>query len=143
MTEGKVRYQKFGGGKLGPGCYQLVEDYQEHTGCIPDKDVSLPFVELSKDGLLTIKAGFASDGASGQVIEDNSVLRAAFAHDAKYRLIREGLLAEYCKAIADDEFRKTLLEDGCLHERALLFYEAVHLFGHSSIEGGNPILECP
>lgn len=135
----KIVYQKFG-----DRCYQLAREYQFVTQCRPSERVSIPFIVLEPTGQCTLAQGFVFDGASGPVFQTKTILRAACEHDAKYRLMREGLLdAETYQVVADAELHNRMLEDGVIAIRADLFFTAVHELGSKSTVGGNPIEEAP
>ena len=139
MQDKKISYWKFS-----DRCYQLAKPYRFKTRCRPTQVVSIPFVTLEPDGQCVLDTGFAFDGASGPVIQTKSILRCAAEHDAKYRLMREGLLdAKINQPIADSEFREGLIMDGVFSIRAETFYIAVHEFGKKSTSGGNPIEVAP
>lgn len=139
MQDAKIKYWKFA-----DRCYQLAAPYHFETRCRPVQMVSMPFISLEPTGQCRLDVGFAFDGASGPVIQTKSILRRAAEHDAKYRLMREGLLdAEANQPIADEEFREGLVLDGTMSTRAEVFYIAVHELGKKSTEGGNPIEEAP
>lgn len=135
----KIVYQKFS-----DRCYQLVQEYKFVTQCRPAETVTMPYITLEPTGQCTLARGFVFDGASGPVIQTKTILRAACEHDAKYRLMREGLLdAEANQLMADAELRARMLEDGVNLVRADYFFTAVHGFGSKSTIGGNPIEEAP
>ena len=126
--------------------FQLEADYQHQTGLRPLKQVGNRFVRLDADGLLTIAAGYAWDGASGPAINNHTILRGSLVHDACYQLIRLGLLPIDQRDIADRLLRETCLEDGMWPARAAWVYQAVHLFGGRFLQGpgqGNTVLTAP
>ena len=56
------------------GKHQLIEDESFQTEIHPTDDIITRFVELKKDGTLTLKEGFFWDGASGPTIAPPSTV---------------------------------------------------------------------
>lgn len=67
--------------------YQLAEDYTISTPII-GYDVDIDFIRLTPGGRLTLKKGYASDGASGPMIDTPSAIKGAFPHDGLCQLVR-------------------------------------------------------
>jgi len=109
--------------------YQLEETYKAATGILGLSGGN-DFVWIEPDGFMTIRRGYAWDGASGPAIDTPSFMRGALKHDAGYQLIRLGVLSkdEHRKRI-DELLRETVLEDGMLPIRAWWVYHAVRTFG--------------
>jgi len=109
--------------------YQLAFDYTVHCGILGYvKDT--PFLSLDFDGVLTIKHGYAWDGASGVfTVQTKNTMRASLVHDALYQLMRLRLIMENERQHADKLFYKMLIEDGMFKFRAKYFYAAVCVFG--------------
>jgi len=61
---------------------------------------------------MTIREGYASDGASGPTIDRKENLYAGFGHDGLYQLMREGLLDFRQWHRADEDYGKWMLECG-------------------------------
>ncbi len=79
----------------------------------PHKDISTPFITFSySEGILTIKKGYAWNGASGPVPDTPSVMFASLVHDAWYQLIREEEVQLYTRGVADEWFGTLCKEDG-------------------------------
>ena len=66
--------------------YQLVEEYQVRVSLIPENDIKTDFIELSTEGMLIIKKGYAWDGPSGPTIDTPNFMRGSLVHDALYQL---------------------------------------------------------
>ena len=47
------------------GKYQLAESITFQTEIYPDEDISTRYIKLTKEGKLTLRYGYASDGPSG------------------------------------------------------------------------------
>lgn len=110
--------------------YQLAENeyYQSDimpVGMLADTD----WLALDGEGLLTIRAGYAWDGASGPVIHTPENMRASLIHDAYYQLIRLGLVHYAYRAAADRVYRRVCIEDGMSEARAQSHFLALRLFG--------------
>ena len=125
-------------------CFQVVVDYHFETDIRPEEDIEYPYISLSKSGQGILKVGYCSDGPSGPTDPTSDTIRPALTHDAKYRLMRAGLLDDaICKSIADRELEAECKQDGMCEFRADYFYEGVNLFGESSTVGGNPVIIYP
>lgn len=127
--------------------YQLEEVYQHQTGITPAAPGGNRFVQITLDGLLLIRAGYAWDGASGPAIDTPTFMRGALVHDALYQLIRLGVVPlEPGRRQADDLLREICLEDGMWPARAWWVHAAVRLFGGLYLAGegqGNTVLTAP
>lgn len=96
------------------------------------------------DGALTIMQGYAWDGPSGPTIDTNDFMRGSLVHDALYQLMREGLLDQSFRQLADALLHSLCIEDGMSKFRAAYVYNAVHEFGAKNATKQNPeILEAP
>ncbi len=107
--------------------YRLLRDYTTHTRIKGTVISGGGFLELC-DGDLLIRAGFPCDGPSGPTVDTKSFMRAAFGHDAKYSLMREGLIPQSSRIIADREMRIDNEKDGMGAIRCFYTYWAVRLF---------------
>ena len=123
--------------------YQIAKDYLVQTRIYPAHLIQSPWVDLSADGMLLIKKGFASDGPSGIAVDTKKFLRGAFIHDAFYYLIRQGKLGFPYRKAADKELRRIILEDGMSRVRAWYIYKAVRWFGKSAAEDKKKIYTAP
>jgi hypothetical protein len=91
--------------------------------------IAARFIHLGNDGRLTIIAGYAWDGPSGPCPDLPSLMRASLVHDVFYQLLRDGLLPQEARAIADDELGRISEEDGAGHILSGIVEEAVEHFG--------------
>ena len=132
--------------KYSPGYkYQLRENYTV-TVEIKGENVDSDFIELSREGTLVIKKGYAWDGPSGPTIDTLDSMRGSLIHDALYQCMRVyGLDRVKYKIIADNIFKKVCLEDGMSWFRTFYFYWGVRLFGTNSTEqsGDYPVVIAP
>ncbi len=105
--------------------YKMLADYHidlSKYGIRPLHDIKLPFLELTRDGVLTLRRDYLSDGASGPARDTTNIIRAAFIHDALYQLLRLGILFLNARGLAlrwgqvrkraDKVLRGISLEDG-------------------------------
>ena len=126
--------------------YQLTKDYHTSTRIRPQKAIDTRYIELHPDGKLTIRAGYAWDGAGGPTLDTKTCRRGACGHDAKYQLIRMGLIQySSAKEIADDELYEDLIEDGMWKWRASVWRTSVSIFGRNSLSPSDerPVLIAP
>lgn len=123
-TKNKIRYRD--GYK-----YQLTQPYIMLLGITPDDIIDDDFIGLDKFGLLTIRAGYAWDGASSIALDTASFMRGSLVHDALYQLIADGKLPAITRVYADDLLRRLCREDGMSAIRAWYVHKAVRMFGGS------------
>lgn len=90
------------------------------------------FIGIDTDGTLLIRVRYKWDGASGIAIDTKNFMRGSLVHDALYQLLREGVLAQGDRIIADRILRDICIEDGMSRLRAWWVYNAVRMFGASS-----------
>lgn len=123
--------------------YQLTRRHIEQTAILPPSKIVTDYITLGVDGTLEIERGYAWDGSSGPTIDSKSSMRGSLGHDAKYQLIRLGLLDRKWRAVADTEFHQDCLTDGMWGWRARLWYEAVDRFAAgAAMPGTDPLPEC-
>lgn len=124
--------------------YQSAEDYSLQT-TVTGYDIDTGFIRLTHDGILTIKKGYAWDGASGCTIDTKSSMRGAEVHDAFYQLMRLDLIGQHNRIVADAYLRDICIEDGMWRWRAWLWYQAVRKFALScaNAESEKTILIAP
>lgn len=116
--------------------YQLHEDCTLQTP-ITGFNVARLYFELDASGKLTVKAGYAWDGASGLTIDTKSCMQGALGHDALYQMMREGLLPhDPCFRLANEFLRDQCIKDGMWKWRANIWFKAVERFGnaHAAIQ---------
>lgn len=135
-TTGHIKYN--GGFK-----YQLTEDYAMSTSIKPTSDIEeppseRPFIVLDTAGNLTVKQGYAWDGPSGPVKDNEENLRASLIHDALYQLMRtKNLDHETHRKAADQIFRDVCKADGVSRWRAWAYYRALRKFGKKATDPRN------
>ena len=125
----KITYRNLSGYK-----YSLLNTYTHVTGLRIEKPLStkMGWVKLNRDGVLTLKKGYAWDGPSGPTIDTKDFMRGSLVHDGLYQLMREKLLPKRDRKKADEILWMICLEDGMPKARANYVYHAVRTFGASS-----------
>lgn len=109
--------------------YLIAQDVHIETGIRPDSPVITRYVNLSEEGILTIKRGMPTDGPSGPTVDSPNVMSPAFVHDAFYMLLRLGALPQQFRKSVDRLFFKMLRRNGVSRVRARYYYWAVRMFG--------------
>lgn len=110
--------------------YQLCALYSVGVSIKPKNDIVTDYVQLTKEGLLTIVKGYAWDGPSGPVVDAVEFMRASLVHDALYQLIRLELLLPEYKELADLELLRICREDGMSRLYSYLAYLVVKVCGY-------------
>lgn len=128
--------------------YQLVEDYSIKVGILPKPGICIDtkFIELTEDGTLIIRAGYAWDGPSGPAFDSVTFMRASLVHDALYQLMREKHLdPSVHRPVADGIMRDLCREDGMWAPRVWWVYRAVRRAAGPAADqrGVKPILYAP
>ncbi len=126
--------------------YQLVETEYYQSDIMPIGVLAdTEWLALDNEGLLTMRAGFAWDGASGPVVHTPDNMRASLIHDAYYQLIRLGLVHTAYRAAADRVYRRVCIEDGMSEARANAHFYALRMFGATAatFEGEAVVLVTP
>ena len=126
--------------------YQLSKEYLTKIQIKPKQPVVTDYIDLSVDGDLTIKKGYAWDGPSGPTFDSVNFMRASLVHDAIYQLMREGFLdKDENREPADRLLQGMCKQDGMSSIRAWWVYQGVHIFGDPSADPANkrPVLKAP
>lgn len=132
---------KYRGGYL----YQLAEDYTVRIPITPRQNIVTEFVYLTTEGDLTLRRGYAWDGPSGPTIDTASAMRGSLIHDSLYQLIRQGPLGWIHRAVADQVYEDTCIEDGMWSIRAWAHFKALRAFGGAAADPSHvkPVLAAP
>lgn len=121
--------------------FQVYETVFVLTDLHPDEDIDHPYFSLSKDGVLTAKAGYSWDGASGG-IDTKCFIRPSLFHDIPYNMHQLGLpLPLDWKPKTDALLHRLCLEDGMSRLRAWWVLKAVTVFGRGLSRDLNPFDE--
>lgn len=125
--------------------YVLAEPYGVQTAVIPATRISRWWFSLDSTGYLLVAAGYAWDGPSGPAIDTPSFMRGSLIHDCLYQQLREGLLPQAWREVADRELVRICREDGMSRLRAWWVYHGVRLGGGPAARpsGSSPILRVP
>ena len=107
--------------------YQIKDEAQFKVPVIGYK-VDEDYFSLNKFGTLTLKKGYAWDGATA-AIDTKTFMDASAVHDALYQLIREKHLPEALRIVADQELKRMCIKAGMSAFRAQYVYLAVRAFG--------------
>jgi hypothetical protein len=123
----------------------LAEDYVDLIAVYPEQDINTRFISLTRNGELTINAGYAWDGASGPTWDTNTCKRGSLVHDCCYQLMREELLSLNWRKRADELLRDICRLDGMSRLRSWIWYKAVRRAALKSAtsEGKRPIHRVP
>jgi len=89
-------------------------------------------VQISRNGRLKIKTGYAWDGPSGPTLDTKNFMRGTLIHDALYQLMREGYIAQHQRKRADEILWEVCREDGMSRARAWWVYQGVRAGGASA-----------
>lgn len=113
--------------------YQLADNYAERLS-IPSVIIAINTDYLKLQGqTLTVKTGYAWDGASGVAVDTKTIMRASLVHDALYQLMRMELLPPSYRLEVDNLFIQMCKEDGMSWLRRKYIYTAVRFFGKKFI----------
>lgn len=111
--------------------YQLAETYTTKLDLI-GYDIDTEFIKLTLIGILTIKSGYAWDGASGPTLDTPDTMRGSLEHDALYQLMRMEFLTQSVREFADNRLKETCMEDGMPEFRADYWLFGVNTFAGPS-----------
>lgn len=114
----KIKYRK--GYK-----YQLAEDVSLSTSVV-GKRVETQFFCLEDTGRLTIRSGYAWDGASGPTWDTDSSMSGSLVHDVFCQMMRAKQIDYlYWHKTVNELFKEICMEDGMWEIRASVWYAAV------------------
>ncbi len=126
--------------------YQLNEEYTLQIMVYPyPYDIDLEYIGLTTSGELTIKKGYAWDGASGPTIDTANTIRGSLVHDALYELMRRECIPQKWREQADIILWKLIREDGMGSFRAYWWHREVKKWAAkaASPESRKRICEAP
>lgn len=107
--------------------YQLTSSYNIQTNIVMNEDIQEDYIYLHKSGMMTIKEGYAWDGATGG-IDTKNFMRGSLIHDALTQMIRLKRLPPSQRLNADILLKQICLEDGMCKLRAWWVYKSVRLY---------------
>lgn len=108
--------------------YTLFTDYIYETGIENSFHHKSNYLELTREGRLTIRKGYCWDGPSGPTIDTKTFMQGALVHDALYQLMREKVLPQECRRKADELLRDICKKDGMAPFRAAYVFRCVRIF---------------
>lgn len=127
--------------------YQLSENYVTNIDLKPEQeDIETRYIDLTTEGKLTIKGGYAWDGPSGPTFDTLNFMRGSLVHDALYQLMRnEKLDKEMFREPADRLLQSMCREDGMGWLRTKWVYWALHNWGDPAADPVNkkPVIRAP
>ncbi len=108
--------------------YQLLDEVITETPII-HFSYRCEFFEINTDGMLAVRRGYCWDGPSGPTWDSPGSLRPSLVHDVLYQMLRDQILPQHLRAVADEVFYNLMKYTGMGKIRAWYFYKAVRLFG--------------
>lgn len=112
--------------------YQLYADYSIQTNIILGYEFKTDYFELSMDGTLLIRKGYAWDGPSGPTIDTPDFMRGSLVHDVLYQAMRLRLLPLTYRDKVDKLLERICVQDGMCKFSAHCVYRAVSAFGEKN-----------
>lgn len=133
MGNGMIRYRS--------GYKHILNE--TYTVITPIRPASVTQVDdwviLEPSGRLTIKKGYAWDGASG-AFDTKTIMRGSLVHDALYQLMREEKLPLYWIDQVNELLHTICIEDGMNWLRAWYVLRAVKMFGTTFASPREPVI---
>jgi hypothetical protein len=111
--------------------YQLAQNYCISIQVVKCKYLG-QFLELTENGLLIIKKGYAWDGCSGPTLDDKTNMEASLVHDALYQLMRLEIIPHKYRLYADNLFRSLCKKHGMRKFRLWYYYKGVRWFANKA-----------
>jgi hypothetical protein len=132
--------------KFGDRCFQLLSAKVRYQSRIKTGfPARINFVDYDGQGLFTIYAGKAYDGASNPIqvtAQTNAELALGLPHDIKFDFMRKGLIPFKGNFdIANDELEEDARAANMPHLIADAFHDAVQLFGAQFARENSSIIE--
>lgn len=125
--------------------YQLTRNYNIKTSIL-GHSINTAYINLTTNGRLYIKKGYAWDGPSGPTIDTLSFMRGSLVHDALYQLMRENLLdKDVYRDTADILLKDICATDGMVKGFTWVVYKLVKLLASSAADPSNkkPNIKAP
>lgn len=125
--------------------YQLVETYSVSIPIHPVSPIDGFWIQLTPQGSLTIRCGYAWDGPSGPAMDTKSAMRGSLIHDVGYQILRIGLMGPETREDWDALYERVCVEDGMWPLRARLHFIALRKFGWGAAKSSaeRPVLTAP
>jgi len=130
--------------------YQISADACGQTPIKPEKAIETEFINMTVDGFLFIRAGYAWDGASVPIthwlsnkIGGKKTKTPSLVHDAFCQLIRQGYLPDKTRKEADLYFYDLLRERKMWKFRAKLWLRGVRIGAKANRQKPKEIYQAP
>lgn len=126
--------------------YQVFKEYNTNIPIRPNKEIKTDYINLSSEGIIVIKKGYAWDGPSGPTIDTLNFMRGSLIHDALYQLMRHDELDRIeFKDPADRLLQRMCKQDGMSSLRAWIVYQALKYVGGAATKAKNKktVLKAP
>lgn len=117
--------------------HQLCEDEACSTDIHPFITIDHKFFHLSIGGTLTVRAGYAWDGASGGCPDNKYTLTPSLFHDALYQMMRLDLLPQSRRNDIDKILYVQMRDRGLNWFTAKFYYRMVRRFGAAFADPAN------
>ncbi len=88
------------------------------------------------EGMLIIYKGYIWDGPSGPTLDTPDFMLGSLVHDAMYQLMREEILDQRLRKVADQVLYDICIDAGMPWWRAQYVYWAVRMFGAKNARPG-------
>lgn len=110
--------------------YKLERNYKFFDVRFFGKEIKHPYFEIY-DGNITIKEGYAWDGATGlpSFLQTIALVRPSLIHDIICQAVDERYLEVEFRAVGDKIFYDLCLEEGINKFKAKIMYFAVKVYG--------------
>ena len=112
--------------------YLVEENFFIQTPIKPEKTIDTWYATLLTTGLLKVKKGFASDGASGPTFDTESTKQPCVEHDILYKMMRKKLLGLSWRPIIDKFLGVRLIQEGMWPCRARKWVKALEIAGENA-----------
>lgn len=105
-------------------------------------DIDTGYIAL-RDCVLTIRRGYAYNGASGPTFDTKNSMRPTAFHDAMYQLLVEQTLSRHLKPLIDELFQELLRQDGMSAIRSAIWHRGVDRHGTNASIRNRNIMVAP
>lgn len=111
--------------------YQLEQDYMLRVPIL-EYSIETKYFELTPEGILLVRDGYAWDGPSGPTVDIKSFMRGSMVHDVIYQMLRMEVIDKSNKEVGDQLLYDICVEDGMWNWVAWAVQKAVTRFGFMS-----------
>lgn len=124
--------------------YQLAQSYTVITP-VTGYRVEDEYYSLHEAGILTVRSGYAWDGASGPTFDTQASMRPSLVHDVFCQMMRAKQIPFELQDAVNQFFYDQCVEAGMWSWRAWLWYKAVEMADCGNPEQGpdRPIITAP